>query len=138
MFDLVALIRRDHKKLAASITEEHGKTSPDAMGDVQRGLQVVEHACGISHIIQGETFQNISKGIDTYSFRVPLGVCAGVAPFNFPAMIPLWMFPFAITCGNTFVLKPSERVPGATDLLLKLTQEIGLHNGVFNVVQGGF
>lgn len=108
------------------------------MGDVQRGLEVVEHACGISHIIQGETFQNISKGIDTYSFRVPLGVCAGVAPFNFPAMIPLWMFPFAITCGNTFVLKPSERVPGLTEMLLKLTQEIGLPKGVLNVVQGGF
>jgi len=77
------------------------------MGDVQRGLEVVEHACGISHLYHGETIQNISKGIDTYSFRTPLGVCAGVAPFNFPIMIPLWMFPFAITCGNTYVLKPS-------------------------------
>ncbi len=99
---------------------------------------MVEHACGISHIIQGETIQNISKGIDTYSFRVPLGVCAGVAPFNFPAMIPFWMFPFAITCGNTFVLKPSERVAGATDHIAKLVKEIGLPKGVFNVVQGGF
>lgn len=138
MFELANLIRRDHKKIAAIMTEEHGKTTPDSMGDVQRGLEVVQHACAISHIYTGETIQNISKGIDTYSFRVPLGVCAGVAPFNFPAMIPLWMFPFAITCGNTYVLKPSERVAGATDYLAKLLQEINLPKGVVNVVQGGF
>jgi len=108
------------------------------MGDAQRGLEVVEHACGISHIIQGETMQNISRGINTYSFRVPLGVCAGIVPFNFPAMCPMWMFPFAMTCGNTFVLKPSERVAGAADHLTKLIQEINLPKGVFNVVQGGF
>ena len=122
MFDLVSLIKRDHKKLAAIMTEEHGKVTSDSMGDVQRGLEVVEHACGLSHIISGETMHNISKGIDTYSFRVPLGVCAGVCPFNFPAMIPMWMFPFAITCGNTFVLKPSEKVAGAADHLAKLLQ----------------
>lgn len=138
MFDLVAVIRRDHKLLAALMTEEHGKTTPDSMGDAQRGLEVVEHACGLSHIIQGETMHNISKGIDTYSFRTPIGVCAGIAPFNFPAMIPMWMFPFAITCGNTFVLKPSERVAGTTNHILKLLQEINLPKGVVNVVQGGF
>lgn len=138
MFDLAALIRRDHKKLAAIMTEEHGKTTPDSMGDVQRGLEVVEHACGTSHIYTGETLQNISKGINSYSFRMPLGVCAGVAAFNFPAMIPLWMFPLAITCGNTFVLKPSERVGGAVDHLCRLIKEIHLPKGVFNVVQGGF
>ena len=120
MFDLAALIRRDMDKLADIMTEEHGKVTPDSKGDVQRGLEVVEHACGTSLVINGETIENISKGIDCYSFRVPLGVCAGVAPFNFPAMIPLWMFPLAITCGNTFVLKPSERVAGATDHLMKL------------------
>lgn len=138
MFDLAAVVRRDHKILASLITQEHGKTTPDAMGDVQRGLEVVEHACGISHIIQGETIQNISKGIDTYSFRVPLGVVAGVCPFNFPAMIPFWMFPFAITCGNTYVMKPSERVAGAADHITKLVKEVGIPKGVFNVVQGGF
>lgn len=138
MFDLAALIRRDTDKLAALMTEEHGKVTPDAKGDVQRGLEVVEHACGTSLVINGETIENISRGIDCYSFRVPLGVCAGIAPFNFPAMIPLWMFPIAITCGNTFVLKPSEKVAGATDHLMKLIQEINLPKGVLNVVQGGF
>ena len=138
MFDLAAVIKRDSKKIAAIMTEEHGKTTPDSLGDVQRGLEVVEHACGISHIIAGQTMGNISKGIDTYSFRTPLGVCAGIAPFNFPAMVPLWMFPFAITCGNTFVLKPSERVAGAADYLAKLFQEINLPKGVVNIVQGGF
>ena len=138
MFDLAALVRRDHRVLADIMTEEHGKVTPDSMGDVQRGLEVVEHACGISHIMQGETTQNISRGINTYSFRVPLGVCAGVAPYNFPAMIPMWMFPFAITCGNTYVFKPSEKVAGAANHITKLCQEIGLPKGVFNIVQGGF
>jgi malonate-semialdehyde dehydrogenase (acetylating)/methylmalonate-semialdehyde dehydrogenase len=110
MLELQHRIRADVDKIAAIVTEEHGKTTPDAKGDVIRGLEVVEHACGISHIMMGETVENISRGVDTYSYRVPLGVCAGVAPFNFPAMIPLWMFPYAITCGNTYILKPSERV----------------------------
>lgn len=107
MFDLAAAVRRDSKILAGLMTEEHGKTAPDSLGDVQRGLEVLESSCAISHIYTGETMENISKGIDCYSFKAPLGVCAGVAAFNFPAMIPLWMFPLAITCGNTFVLKPS-------------------------------
>lgn len=138
MFDLAALVRRDQRILADLMTEEHGKTTPDAMGDAQRGLEVLEHACGLSHIMQGETLPNISRGIDTYSHRVPLGVCAGICPFNFPGMIPLWMFPFAVTTGNTFVMKPSERVSGAANHLAKLVKEVNLPKGVMNIVQGGF
>lgn len=111
---------------------------PDARGDVTRGLEVVEHACGISHISMGETFENISRGIDSYSFRVPLGVVAGICPFNFPAMIPLWMFPFAATCGNTVIMKPSERVPGALEYLANIWKDIGVPKGVLNIVNGGF
>ena len=114
MFELQARIRKDIDKIAPIITEENGKTLADARGDTIRGLEVVEHACGLSHLNMGETFNNISKGIDTYSYRYPLGVCAGVAPFNFPAMIPLWMFPYAITLGNTYIMKPSERVANTT------------------------
>jgi malonate-semialdehyde dehydrogenase (acetylating)/methylmalonate-semialdehyde dehydrogenase len=111
MLQLQDLIRRNSKKLAEIVSREHGKTLPDAAGEVLRGLEVVEHACGLTHIMVGETVENISRGIDSYNLRVPLGVCAGITPFNFPAMIPMWMFPFAITCGNTMVIKPSERVP---------------------------
>ncbi len=107
MLELQHVIRRDIDKIATIMTHEHGKVTPDSKGDVIRGLEVVEHSCGTSHLYTGETIENISKGIDCYSFRAPLGVCAGVSAFNFPAMIPLWMFPLAITCGNTFVLKPS-------------------------------
>ncbi|KAL4454300.1 hypothetical protein ABPG74_012257 [Tetrahymena malaccensis] len=138
MFAYQDKIRNNIDKLAALITAENGKTLPDAKGDVIRGLEVVEHACGISHIYQGETIENIARGVDTYSYRVPLGVCGGVAPFNFPAMIPLWMFPYAITCGNTFVLKPSERVPNTSQFLMELLSEVGLPKGVVNVVHGGF
>jgi len=122
MFDFAAVIRRDTDKLAACMTEEHGKTILDSKGDIQRGLEVVEHSCGTSHIYTGETIENISKGIDCYSFKTPLGVCAGISAFNFPAMIPLWMLPVAITCGNTFVLKPSERVPGTCEMLTKMLE----------------
>ena len=138
IFDLAAVIRRDIDKLAARITEEHGKTTPDAKGDVIRGLEVVEHVCGTSHLMMGETVEGISKGIDCYSFRTPLGVCAGITPFNFPAMIPLWMFPLAIACGNTYVMKPSERVGGTLDLMGHLLKEINLPKGVVNIVHGGF
>lgn len=138
MFDLAHIIRRDTEKYAARMTEEHGKTKADAKGDVIRGLEVVEHACGTSHIITGETIENISKGIDCYYYRVPLGVCAGIPAFNFPLMIPLWMFPIAITCGNTFIIKPSERVGGAVDMLTHALKEIDLPKGVVNVVHGGF
>lgn len=119
------------------ITEEHGKSLVDAKGDVFRGYEVVEHACSFTSLNQGETLGNVAKGVDLYSYRVPLGVCAGICPFNFPAMIPLWMFPLAITLGNTYVLKPSEKVPGATDILLDLLKQSGVPDGVVNVVQGG-
>lgn len=112
MFNLQDLIRTNQGKIAQLITEEQGKTIPDAEGDVLRGLQVVEHACSITSLQQGETLPSLSKDMDCYTYRVPLGVCAGITPFNFPAMIPLWMFPVAIVCGNTYVLKPSERDPG--------------------------
>jgi malonate-semialdehyde dehydrogenase (acetylating)/methylmalonate-semialdehyde dehydrogenase len=138
MFQLAHIIRRDVAKYAAIMTEEHGKTKADAHGDVIRGLEVVEHACGTSQVITGETIENISRGIDSYYYRVPLGVCAGICPFNFPLMIPLWMFPLAITCGNTYVLKPSEKVGGAADMLTHAIKEIGLPKGVFNIVHGGF
>ena len=112
MFNLQELIRTNQGKIAQLITKEQGKTIPDAEGDVLRGLQVVEHACSITTLQQGETLPSLSKDMDCYTYRVPLGVCAGITPFNFPAMIPLWMFPIAIVCGNTYVLKPSERDPG--------------------------
>uniref|UniRef100_A0A2P2LJD7 methylmalonate-semialdehyde dehydrogenase (CoA acylating) n=1 Tax=Rhizophora mucronata TaxID=61149 RepID=A0A2P2LJD7_RHIMU len=136
MFKLQELIRRDIDKLATNITTEQGKTLKDAHGDVFRGLEVVEHACGMGTLQMGEYISNVSNGIDTYSIREPLGVCAGICPFNFPAMIPLWMFPIALTCGNTFVLKPSEKDPGASILLAELAMEAGLPKGVLNIVHG--
>ncbi|XP_026449497.1 methylmalonate-semialdehyde dehydrogenase [acylating], mitochondrial-like [Papaver somniferum] len=136
MFKLQELIRRDMDKLAMNITTEQGKTLKDAHGDVFRGLEVVEHACGMASLQMGEFVSNVSNGIDTYSIREPLGVCAGICPFNFPAMIPLWMFPMAVTCGNTFILKPSEKDPGASMILAELAMEAGLPSGVLNIVHG--
>ncbi|KAG6529611.1 hypothetical protein ZIOFF_011820 [Zingiber officinale] len=136
MLKLQELIRRDMDKLALNITTEQGKTLKDAQGDVFRGLEVVEHACGMATLQMGEYISNVSNGIDTYSIREPLGVCAGICPFNFPAMIPLWMFPMAVTCGNTFVLKPSEKDPGASMMLAELAIEAGLPDGVLNIVHG--
>ena len=109
----------------------------DAAGEVARGLEVVEFACGIPHLLKGGFSENVSTGVDSYSLRQPLGVVAGITPFNFPAMVPMWMFPMAIACGNTFVLKPSEKDPSASLLLAELWAEAGLPDGVFNVVQGG-
>ncbi|EEE66713.1 hypothetical protein OsJ_23385 [Oryza sativa Japonica Group] len=126
------LIRANMDKLAENITTEQGKTLKDAWGDVFRGLEVVEHACGMGTLQMGEYVSNVSNGIDTFSIREPLGVCAGICPFNFPAMIPLWMFPIAVTCGNTFVLKPSEKDPGAAMMLAELAMEAGLPKGVLN------
>lgn len=120
MLDLQRRLRDDMDVIAKMMVEENGKTFPDAQGDLIRGIEVVEHACGLSHISMGETFGNVTKGVDTYSYRVPLGVCAGVSAFNFPSMIPLWMFPYAITLGNTFVLKPSERVPNTVMHIAKI------------------
>ena len=137
MLKLQELIKRDMKKLAACLTAEQGKTLPDAEGDVFRGLEVVEHACGIGTLSLGEIAENVAGGIDTYFIRQPIGVCAGITPFNFPAMIPLWMFPMAIACGNTFVLKPSEQDPMTPMLLAELAIEAGVPPGVLNIVHGG-
>ncbi len=137
MLKLQELIRRDMKKIAAGITAEQGKTLPDAEGDVFRGLEVVEHACSIGTLTLGEYAENVAGNVDTYFIRQPLGVCAGITPFNFPAMIPLWMFPMAIVCGNTFVLKPSEQDPMTAVALAELAAEAGVPPGVLNVVHGG-
>jgi malonate-semialdehyde dehydrogenase (acetylating)/methylmalonate-semialdehyde dehydrogenase len=137
MLKLQELIRRDMKKLAACITAEQGKTLLDAEGDVFRGLEVVEHACSVGSIQMGEHLEQVAGGVDVYAIRQPIGVCAGITPFNFPAMIPLWMFPMAIVCGNTFVLKPSEQDPMTPMLLAELALEAGVPPGVLNVVHGG-
>ncbi|WP_137936318.1 CoA-acylating methylmalonate-semialdehyde dehydrogenase [Chitinivorax sp. B] len=134
---LQQLIRDNMAELAATLTAEQGKTLADAEGDVFRGLEVVEHAANIGSLQMGEFVENVGNGIDTYTVLQPLGVCAGITPFNFPAMIPLWMFPMAIVTGNTFVLKPSEQDPMVTMKLVKLAVEAGIPPGVLNVVHGG-
>lgn len=131
------LIREHMGELAALLTAEQGKTLPDAEGDVFRGLEVVEHAAAIGNLQLGELANNVATGVDTYTLMQPLGVCAGITPFNFPAMIPLWMFPMAIATGNTFVLKPSEQDPMVTMRLVELALEAGIPKGVLNVVHGG-
>src|SRR3990167_1974417 len=131
------LIRENMKELAAILTAEQGKTLPDAEGDVFRGLEVVEHAASIGNLQLGELANNVAGGVDTYTLLQPLGVCAGITPFNFPAMIPLWMFPMAIATGNTFVLKPSEQDPMVTMRLAELAMEAGVPPGVLNVIHGG-
>lgn len=130
------LIRENMSEVAALLTAEQGKTLPDAEGDVFRGLEVVEHAANIGSLQMGEIANNVANGVDTYTLQQPLGVCAGITPFNFPAMIPLWMFPMAIACGNTFVLKPSEQDPMSTMRLVELAVEAGIPAGVLNVVHG--
>ncbi|TWC11365.1 MULTISPECIES: CoA-acylating methylmalonate-semialdehyde dehydrogenase [unclassified Pseudomonas] len=137
MLKLQALIREHSKRIAAVLSAEQGKTLADAEGDIFRGLEVVEHACSIGTLQMGEFAENVAGGVDTYTLRQPIGVCAGITPFNFPAMIPLWMFPMAIACGNTFVLKPSEQDPLSTMLLVELAVEAGVPAGVLNVVHGG-
>lgn len=136
MFRFQQLIKDNMGRLAASITLEQGKTLVDAEGDVMRGLQVVEHCCSIPSLQLGESLQGIAKDMDTITYRLPLGVVSGITPFNFPAMIPLWMFPMAAVCGNTSVLKPSERDPGATMILMELLREAGMPAGVVNVIHG--
>jgi malonate-semialdehyde dehydrogenase (acetylating)/methylmalonate-semialdehyde dehydrogenase len=136
MFRFKELIERDMDKLAALITREHGKVLADAKGEIVRGLEVVEYACGIPELLKGEYTEQIASDIDAWTVRQPLGVCAGITPFNFPVMVPMWMFPMAIACGNSFVLKPSERDPSASLMLAELLKEAGLPDGVFNVVQG--
>lgn len=137
MLKLQQLIRENTGKLAELITREHGKTLPDAEGEVARGLEVVEHACAIASLQLGEYAENAASGIDVYTTIQPLGVCAGITAFNFPVMLPCFMFPIAIACGNTFVLKPSEQDPSASLFLAQLAQEAGLPPGVLNVVHGG-
>lgn len=137
MQDYVRLLKENHKKLAEIITLENGKTTADAMGDVHRGIEVVEYTMSFATLLQGDTTQNIGTQVDLYSYREPLGVCAGIAPFNFPVMIPLWMFPVGVTCGNTYIMKPSESVAGASDLLIELLEKTGIPKGVVNLVHGG-
>ncbi len=137
MLKLQDLIRDNMKEIAHMLTTEQGKTLADAEGDIQRGLEVVEHACSIGTLQMGEYAEGVARGVDTYTLQQPLGVCAGITPFNFPAMIPLWMFPMAIVCGNTFVLKPSEQDPLSTMMLVELAVQAGIPAGVLNVVHGG-
>jgi malonate-semialdehyde dehydrogenase (acetylating)/methylmalonate-semialdehyde dehydrogenase len=137
MFRFKELVERHIDELAGLITAEHGKVLSDAKGSIQRGLEVVEFVCGIPHLLKGEYAENVGTEIDSFSVRQPVGVCAGITPFNFPAMVPLWMFPVAIACGNTFVLKPSEKVPSCSLRLAELLIEAGLPQGVLNVVNGG-
>jgi malonate-semialdehyde dehydrogenase (acetylating) / methylmalonate-semialdehyde dehydrogenase len=136
LFEIRELIEARRTELAQSITSQHGKVLSDAMGEVQRGLENVEFACGIPHLLKGGFTEQASTGVDVYSIRQPLGVVAGITPFNFPAMVPLWMLANAIACGNTFVLKPSEKDPGASMLLAELLKDAGVPDGVFNVVHG--
>jgi malonate-semialdehyde dehydrogenase (acetylating)/methylmalonate-semialdehyde dehydrogenase len=130
------LIEANADKLAALITNEHGKVHGDSLGEVTRGLEVVEFACGGPHLLKGEVSENVGRHVDSHSLRQPLGVVAGITPFNFPVMVPMWMFPVAIACGNAFILKPSERDPSASVLLAELFREAGLPDGVFNVLHG--
>ena len=137
MLKFQALIREHMPRIARTLSAEQGKTIPDAEGDIFRGLEVVEHAASIGTLQQGEFAENVAGSVDTYTLRQPIGVCAGITPFNFPAMIPLWMFPMAIVCGNTFVLKPSEQDPLSTMQLVELALQAGIPKGVLNVVHGG-
>src|SRR4249919_2726405 len=136
MFKFRELLEANQEILAAQITAEHGKTHSDALGEVARGIEVVEFACGIPQLLKGEVTENISSQVDSHSLRQPLGVVAGITPFNFPAMVPLWMFPVALACGNCFILKVSERVPSASLILAELLKEAGVPDGVFQVVHG--
>src|SRR2546421_163862 len=136
LFKFLELLSREHDALARVISEEHGKVFSDAQGEITRGVEVVEFACGIPHLLKGEFTEQVGRGIDSWSVRQPLGVCAGITPFNFPAMVPMWMFPMAIATGNTFILKPSERDPSAGLRIAELLAEAGLPPGVFNVVNG--
>ena len=136
IFKFKELIEKNSDELTKLIVSEHGKVYEDAKGSLTRGLEVVEFACGIPHLLKGEFTENVGTDVDSWSIRQPLGVCAGITPFNFPAMVPMWMFPISIACGNTFVLKPSEKDPSCSIKLAELFKEAGLPDGVFNVVNG--
>src|SRR5258707_8196540 len=137
MLKLQALVREHMSRIAQTLSAEQGKTVADAEGDVFRGLEVVEHACSIGSLQMGEFAENVAGGVDTYTIRQPIGVCVGITPFNFPAMIPLWMYPMALVCGNTFDLKPSEQDPMTPMLLAELALQAGVPPGVLNVIHGG-
>ena len=136
MFKFKELIEKNYDELTKLIVSEHGKVYEDAKGSLTRGLEVVEFACGIPHLLKGEFSENVGTDVDSWSMRQPIGVVAGITPFNFPAMVPMWMFPIAIACGNTFILKPSEKDPSCAIRLAELLKEAGLPDGVFNVVNG--
>lgn len=136
LFSFRDIVRNRMDVLAAVLSSEHGKTLEDAKGSISRGLEVVEFACGIPQLLKGEISEQVARGVESYSIRQPVGVCAGITPFNFPAMVPMWMFPVAIACGNTFVLKPSEKDPSCPLMLAEFMQEAGLPDGVLNVVLG--
>ncbi len=136
LFAFREVLERRKDELAAIISSEHGKVLSDALGEVGRGQEVVEFACGIPHLLKGGYSESVSTGTDVHSIRQPLGVVAGITPFNFPAMVPMWMYPIAIACGNAFVLKPSERDPSASLLMAEMWAEAGLPAGVFTVLQG--
>ena len=136
MFKFKELIEKNYDKITKLIVSEHGKVYDDAKGSLTRGLEIVEFACGIPQALKGEFTENVGTDIDSWSIRQPLGVCAGITPFNFPAMVPMWMFPMAIACGNTFILKPSEKDPSCSIKLAELLKEAGLPDGVFNVING--
>lgn len=136
LFKFKELIEKNYDELTKTVVSEHGKVYNDAKGSITRGLEVVEFACGIPHLLKGEFTENVGRDVDSWSLRQPLGVCAGITPFNFPAMVPMWMFPISIACGNTFVLKPSEKDPSCPLMLAQLFKEAGLPDGVFNVVNG--
>ncbi|MDC0192543.1 CoA-acylating methylmalonate-semialdehyde dehydrogenase [Alphaproteobacteria bacterium] len=131
-----ALLENNIQELAELVSKEHGKTIDDAKGSITRGIEVVEFACGIPHLIKGEYSANVGTNIDSWSLRQPLGICAGITPFNFPAMVPMWMYPISIACGNSFILKPSEKNPSCSIRLAELFTEAGLPDGIFNVIQG--
>ncbi len=137
MFRYRDLLEKEFEALASLVTRENGKTLDEARGDVRRGIEVVEFACGIAHLVKGESLPQVAEQIDAVTMREPLGVCAGITPYNFPAMVPMWMYPVAIACGNTFILKPSEKVPLTAIRLAELFAEAGLPDGVFNIVHGG-
>ncbi|HEV2160786.1 MAG TPA: aldehyde dehydrogenase family protein, partial [Stellaceae bacterium] len=136
LFKFKELLEKRRDELARMIGAEHGKVLGDATGEVTRGIEVVEFACGIPHLLKGEFSENVGTNVDCYSIRQPLGVCAGITPFNFPAMVPMWMYPFAIACGNTFVLKPSEKVPLTPTRIVELLSHAGVPPGVMNLVHG--
>ena len=136
LFRIRALVDAHRADIAKLLTAEHGKVLSDALGEVARGLENIEFACGVPHLLKGGYSEQASGGVDVYSIRQPLGVVAGITPFNFPAMVPMWMFANAIACGNTFVLKPSEKDPSVTNYVGELLKEAGVPNGVYNIVHG--